>query len=145
LRGDLARLGHPWIVCSQHAEVLIDYALIRSRYRLDYSVKNCDFPIGPVTAYTLGACIHLCMDQGTQCMGASWVPETSNCFMKYFMQRGGDPPFTVHSVVRMSPAGGFSTQALENPGFDTGSLVPWETATQGNEQGGFSVSDAGVA
>jgi len=143
-RGDLARFCRREIVRSHNVEMMTDYSLIQSQTRLDYSTPSSDFQIGPITTHTLKYCIGLCMNQGTQCMGPSWVPSRRLCHMKLFMQRGGDRDYTVHSAVRMSPAGGMSIQVLENPGFDTGGLSPWMTYCGGNPEC-FAVSDAGVS
>lgn len=74
-----------YLIALQH---LVSYMLTLNFSRQDYGSQDSDMPqIDPVFANSLGACLDLCMNQGTLCLGVSWVPSTNQCRMKFFMVR----------------------------------------------------------
>ena len=98
--------------------------------------------IDPQTTTSLGDCIDLCDNQGTQCMGVTWQPATNYCYLKTTMQPTDNPGYVVNSAVRISgpTLSGAPSQLIVNGGFDGGTLSPWVSGT--DEDGdSFSVNN----
>lgn len=88
--------------------------------------------ISQITAADFGACVDICMYQGTSCQGVSYVEDNSNCFLKTRMIPTAYTGITIHSAVRVNGPmpGPPSTQLLINGDF-ANDLSSWEPDMSG--------------
>lgn len=109
----------------------------------DYDTNNIA-GINPVSA-SFTACVDLCMYQGTECAGVSYVAAQSNCFLKTKMAPSANNGAVVDSAIRISgpDSGPAVSPAVANGAFVT-DFSSWMTSQQ-TSQGASFVWDNGRA
>ncbi len=103
--------------------------------------------IDPIAVGNFSACVDLCRNQGTVCAGVTYGTfggSSTECYLKKKIYPSTNPGYEVDSALRLSGPTGLSsrTQLITNGGFDGGTLSPWTSGTDSENQGFTVVNGA---